>query len=154
MNKQALHNVGMIFLLIFLITAFTTSVMAALESVTLKLAWYHNTEFLGFYVAHSQGYYADEGLDVTIKQRRETDDNILGQVATGKYDFSVGSAIYRAQAEGTPVMVIAAIYQFGPDAFFARADSGIVTPADLAGALWLRVSAGRRCWRPCSNMRA
>jgi ABC-type nitrate/sulfonate/bicarbonate transport system substrate-binding protein len=72
-------------------------------------------------------------LDVTIEQRRETDDNILGQVATGKYDFSVGSAVYRAQAEGAPVTAIAAIYQFGPDAFFARADSGIVTPADLAG---------------------
>ncbi len=101
--------------------------------VKIKLTWYHGTQFLGFYVAQAQGYYAEEGLEVTIIERTKEDQNITEQVATGEYDFIVGGSVGPSQADGVPVTAIAAMYQFGPDAFFARADSGIVTPADLAG---------------------
>lgn len=111
----------------------TATPTAVLEPVTIKLTWFHGTQFLGFYVAQQRGYYAEEGLDVTIEPRKKDDDFIMEQVADGPYDFSVGGAVGPTQAQGVPVTAIAAIYQFGPDAFFARSDSGIVTPADLAG---------------------
>jgi ABC-type nitrate/sulfonate/bicarbonate transport system substrate-binding protein len=101
--------------------------------VSIKLNWYHTVQFLGFYVAQARGYYADEGLDVTLQPRLEDDQDIPGQVAAGQYDFSVGDTIPGAQAEGTRVTAIASIFQFGPEAFFARTDTGITGPADLEG---------------------
>lgn len=103
------------------------------DPVTLKLNWFHSPQFLGFYVALANGYYAEEGLDLTIEPKLETDWAIPNQVADGTYDFGVGGAIPRTQAEGSAVTAIASIFQFGPEAFFARADSGMVTPADMAG---------------------
>ncbi|MBD3304787.1 hypothetical protein GF339_00385 [candidate division KSB3 bacterium] len=110
--------------------------------VTLKLTWFHGSQFLGFYVAQEQGYYADEGLEVTIEPRRKDDQYIMELVANGQYEFSVGGAIGPSQADGVPVIAIAAIYQFGPDTLFAKADSGIVTPADLAGRRIINKSPG------------
>ncbi|MBN2305709.1 MAG: ABC transporter substrate-binding protein, partial [Anaerolineae bacterium] len=61
------------------------------------------------------------------------DDNNPQKVVDGLYDFGVGGALAYSQSNGAAVTVIASILQFGPEAFFARADSGIVAPADLAG---------------------
>jgi NitT/TauT family transport system substrate-binding protein len=44
----------------------------------------------------------------------------------------VGGAIPQSQAQGTRVTAIASIFQFGPEVFFARVDTGITGPADLA----------------------
>lgn len=109
---------------------------AELEAVTLKLNWLHGAQFLGFYVAQVQGFYAEVGLEVAIEQLDDLSmtEAIPGQVVSGKFDFATGTTdIIRAQSEGAPLTAIAAMYQFSPAAFFARADSGIVTPADLAG---------------------
>ncbi len=106
------------------------------EPVTLRLDWQHGAEFLGFYAAQAQGYYAAEGLDVTIEPQSDSDDadKEPGWVAAGKFDFGVASNnLLLAQAQGVPVTAIANIYQFSPCAFFARTDSGIVTPSNLAG---------------------
>ena len=40
---------------------------AAQDEVTLQLKWVTQAQFAGYYVAQDQGFYADEGLDVTIK---------------------------------------------------------------------------------------
>lgn len=114
----------------------TPSPTAPPESVTLKLSWLHSVEFLGFYIAQEQGYYADEGLSVSIEpilDPAETDEN-PAQVAAGEIDFSTGGRpMLLAQSQGAALTSIALITQLSPLAYFARADSGIVTPADLAG---------------------
>ena len=38
-----------------------------MDKVTLQLKWVTQAQFAGYYAAAEQGYYADEGLDVTIK---------------------------------------------------------------------------------------
>jgi ABC-type nitrate/sulfonate/bicarbonate transport system substrate-binding protein len=103
------------------------------QTVRLKLNWHHGVQFLGFYIAQEKGFYEAQGLDVTIEPKLETDQAIPEHVAAGDYDFSAGGAIQRAQSGGTEVTVIASIFQFGPETLFAKADSGIQTPADLAG---------------------
>lgn len=109
---------------------------AELERVTLHLNWLHGTGFLGFYVAQAQGFYAEEGLEVTIE---ELDDPANGplvpeRVAVGELEFAIGGQdAKRVQNAGGRLTAIGAMYQLGPAAFFARADSGIVTPADLLG---------------------
>ena len=39
----------------------------AQDAVTLQLKWVTQAQFAGYYVALDNGFYADEGLDVTIK---------------------------------------------------------------------------------------
>ena len=61
----------------------------AKENVTLQLAWKHQFQSAGYYMAKEKGFYEKVGLDVTIKEydntTRATDD-----VLNGKSDFSVG----------------------------------------------------------------
>ena len=47
----------------------------ALEKVSLQLKWHHQFQFAGYYAAIEQGYYRDEGLDVTIKNRNPALNN-------------------------------------------------------------------------------
>ena len=40
---------------------------SAADKLTLQLKWVTQAQFAGYFVAADQGFYADEGLDVTIK---------------------------------------------------------------------------------------
>ncbi len=40
---------------------------ASAEDVTLQLKWVTQAQFAGYYVAEAQGFYEEEGLNVTIK---------------------------------------------------------------------------------------
>jgi ABC-type nitrate/sulfonate/bicarbonate transport system substrate-binding protein len=39
------------------------------DKVTLQLNWYHEAEFVGYYVAAEKGFYAAQNLDVAILPR-------------------------------------------------------------------------------------
>ncbi|MDQ3247658.1 MAG: ABC transporter substrate-binding protein, partial [Chloroflexota bacterium] len=43
-----------------------TEAAAELTPVRLQLQWVTQSQFAGYYAALDQGYYTDEGLDVTI----------------------------------------------------------------------------------------
>ena len=105
------------------------------DSVTVKLCWEHSVQFLGFYVAENQGYYADENLDVTVEPLTETFemDDTPEMVASGEFDFAAGGSTLLFNHQDLPLTIVAAVYQFSPAALFARVESGIQTPADLAG---------------------
>lgn len=106
------------------------------EAVTFQIHWEPTMDFLGFYVALGNGYYAEEGLDVTIQPLSDVAEGVSvpEQVATGKFDYATGGGdLLRAQGAGEPLVAMGSFIQFSPAAFFARADSGIVTPADFAG---------------------
>ncbi len=136
-NNRSVQRLNVMLLLIVLLSGFTTQTPAAApEPVTLKLNWRHGVQFLGFYAAEASGYYADEGFVVRIEPLVESTDanEVPGRIVAGEYDFGVGGrAMEQAQANGVPVSTIASVFQYNPAALFARADSGIVTPADLAG---------------------
>jgi NitT/TauT family transport system substrate-binding protein len=144
MNKQLGYKIILVLIVgVFasVLTACTLSdtetSTSPLEPVTLKLNWHHGIQFLGFYVAQDQGYYAEEGLAVTIEPLEGAADsaNLAMNLAAGEYDFATGtfSNIMQAFDEGERLVTISAVYQFNPTALFARADSGIITPKDLAG---------------------
>jgi len=106
------------------------------HSVTFKVSWHHEIQFLGYYVAKERGYYAEEGLNVSIEDVKAANEHVKvpDQVASGKFNFGTGSnAVSIAQNQGKPIVALASIYQFGPHALFARADSGISSLSDIAG---------------------
>ena len=52
-----------------------------LTDITLVLDWTPNTNHTGFYIAQDQGYFAEEGLNVSIVQPPE--DGAVAMVASG-----------------------------------------------------------------------
>jgi ABC-type nitrate/sulfonate/bicarbonate transport system substrate-binding protein len=102
--------------------------------VTIALDWVPNTNHTGVYVAQQQGWYAEEGLDVTILPYAQGSAPDV-QVAAGKADFgfSFEEAVTTARAAGRPVKSVAAVIQKNSSALVTLKDSGLDRPAKLEG---------------------
>ena len=104
-----------------------------LHPVTLQLKWFHQFQFAGHYAALHQGFYHEEGLDVTIKPGGPNvivDDEVL----SGRADFGVlASELIAKRASGKPLVLLAVIMQHSTRAIIVRANSDINGPADLIG---------------------
>lgn len=94
-----------------------------------------NLPFVGAYVAKEKGYFADEGLDVTIKHSAGGGEHLqllaAGEVQVTTQDAAV--LLQRRADPGLPLVSLALIGQKGQQAFVAMADSGIDTPKDWEG---------------------
>jgi NitT/TauT family transport system substrate-binding protein len=109
---------------------------AAETSVKVTLPWVFQGPDSFMLVAVDRGYYAEEGLDVTVDAGRGSVDAI-SKVASGSYElgFADVSNLIQFAAEnpgGAPVSVMM-VYDEGPFSIFTKADSGIETPADMEG---------------------
>src|SRR5580692_2155800 len=104
------------------------------ESVTLRLKWFHQAQFAGFYVAKEKDYYKSAGLNVDI-QAGGPDFPAVQMVAGGNEQFGVTGAdqILIARSKGVPVVALAAIFRRNPFVLFSLAKSGIKTPTDYVG---------------------
>jgi len=86
-------------------------------------------------MAQEKGYYAKENIKVTFLEGGK-DVDIAGSVISGKADFGVMTPEYilvNRSRGGVPLTALAAIYRRSAVVFAARADSGIVRPADFKG---------------------
>ncbi len=112
----------------------TSAPATATDKAVLSLDWVPNTNHTGFYVALDKGWYAEEGIDLTI-QTPSDPSAALKQVGAGNTAFGVSfqEELTIARADGIPVVSIAAIIQHNSSAFAALASSGIRTAADFAG---------------------
>ncbi|OUR73852.1 myristoyl transferase [Methylophaga sp. 41_12_T18] len=105
----------------------------SLEPVTLQLKWLHQFQFAGYYAALEQGFYQQEGLDVTIKELT-ADHHIVDDVTAGKADYAVGDVgILADYANGAPIKALAAIFQHNALIFITKQSSGIISPYEMAG---------------------
>lgn len=103
------------------------------ERVTLTLKWRHQFQFAGYYAAIAQGFFAAEGLDVTLREGQPGEDAAT-LVSTGQSDFAIGSAsVLIGQARGLPVVAVAALFQHSPLVLIVRRGSGLDHPQALAG---------------------
>jgi ABC-type nitrate/sulfonate/bicarbonate transport system substrate-binding protein len=109
---------------------------AALTPITVQLAWTHNAQFAGMYVANQKGYYASEGLAVTFAQGGPTTDSIEA-VLSGKIQLGIGAAdaFLIACSTGKPVSAIAVIYRRSSHVYVALAGSEISRPQDFVGKI-------------------
>jgi signal transduction histidine kinase/ABC-type nitrate/sulfonate/bicarbonate transport system substrate-binding protein/DNA-binding NarL/FixJ family response regulator/HPt (histidine-containing phosphotransfer) domain-containing protein len=103
------------------------------DQVTLQLKWLHQFQFAGYYAANEKGFYKDEGLDVIISQRKENTNNIH-QVLNGEAEYGIADSIlllYRLR--GTPLVLLAPIFQQSPLVFMTLRKSGIDSPYQFRG---------------------
>lgn len=94
-----------------------------------------NLPFVGVYVAEAEGFFAEEGLDVTIRHSAGGGEH-LQLLAAGEVDVTTQDAavlLQRRADPGLPLVSIGLIGQRGQQAFVALADSGIDSPADWPG---------------------
>lgn len=115
----------------------TTALAAAsngkLTPVTLVLDWTPNTNHSGFYLAKDNGFYKDNGLDVTIIEPGA--DGGLAQLSAGNAQFvvSVAESLLPARAAGAKVVSVASIIQHNTSSLIVPKDRGITRPKDLEG---------------------
>lgn len=105
----------------------------SLEPVTLQLKWLHQFQFAGYIAAKEKGFYRDVGLDVSIQQRTP-DVKVINEVVEGNAQYGIGGmGILSHYANGSPIKALAAIFQHDALVFISKADSGIVSPYEIAG---------------------
>jgi NitT/TauT family transport system substrate-binding protein len=85
------------------------------DKVTYRLKWLINMSTVGDVVAESQGFFKSGGLNVTLKPGGPERDAIR-ELELGYADFGVASAdqVINAAAKGSPVVVIAQLFQVNP----------------------------------------
>jgi NitT/TauT family transport system substrate-binding protein len=106
----------------------------ASESVTIRLKWFNQAQFAGYYVAKEKGFYKADGLDVSI-QPGGPDFPSIQMVAGGNEQFGVTGAdqILVARSKGVPVVALAVLYRKSPFVLFALKKSGITEPSQFPG---------------------
>jgi ABC-type nitrate/sulfonate/bicarbonate transport system substrate-binding protein len=116
-----------------LIAALSFSTQAA-DSVTVRLKWFNQAQFAGFYVAKEKGIYKAAGLDVAVAPGGP-DFPSIQMVAGGNEQFGVTSAdqVLVARAKGVPIVALAVLYRKSPFVLFSLKKSGIDTPAKFVG---------------------
>jgi ABC-type nitrate/sulfonate/bicarbonate transport system substrate-binding protein len=108
-----------------------------LTQVSLALDYTPNTNHTGIYVAQQKGWYRQQGLNLSIlPYSANAAPETL--VATGKADFAISyeESVTLARVSGQDLVSIAAIIQHNTSGLAVRTDSGITTPAGLAGKIY------------------
>jgi NitT/TauT family transport system substrate-binding protein len=105
-----------------------------LTPINLQLQWFAQAQFAGYYAAVAEGFYEDEGLDVTILEGAV---DIVPQqvVATGGAEFGlawVPKALV-SNTEGAGLVNVGQVFQRSGTLMVSWADSGITSPADWEG---------------------
>ncbi|WP_236720177.1 ABC transporter substrate-binding protein [Rathayibacter sp. VKM Ac-2630] len=107
---------------------------SGLAPVTLQLQWVAQAQFAGYYAALDQGYYEDEGLDVTIA---EGGGDIVPQdvLASGDADYAISwvPKVLGSIEQGAAITDVAQIFERSATTQISFKDKGITSPADLSG---------------------
>jgi PAS domain S-box-containing protein len=103
------------------------------ETVTIQFKWFHQFQFAGYYAAIEQGFYADEGLDVVLRER-DIKTDYINDVISGRAEYGVADAgLLLSRIQGKPVVLLSQIFQHSPLVFLTLRESGIQTPFDFGG---------------------
>ena len=100
----------------------------------LQLSWTHSVQFGGSYLAADRGYYAAEGLDITLSPGGP---NVAGDTQTVSgavlMNISGGDGVARSNEQGAKLTIVGMQYQKSPGTLLSLKDKNIVKPEDLIG---------------------
>jgi len=104
------------------------------QKVTLQLQWFTQGQFAGYFAAVDQGFYAEQGLDVEIK---EGGVDIVPQtvLAQGQADYAIAwvPKALASREQGAGITDVAQVFQRSGTYQVSFKDKGINAPADLRG---------------------
>jgi NitT/TauT family transport system substrate-binding protein len=106
----------------------------ALKPVRIQLQWFKQAQFAGYIEALKQGYFKDEGLDVTLVDGG-ADIVPQTQLSTGKVDYAV-AWVPKALAsieQGAKITDVAQIFQRSGTLQISMKSKGITSPAGFKG---------------------
>ena len=105
----------------------------SLRPIKLGVGFIPSVQFAPFYVGIEQGFFAEEGIELSLEYGFEND--YLKLVATDELQFMIasGDQLVLGRAQELPVRYVMNWYTSYPVTVFAKADAGIHEPADLAG---------------------
>jgi NitT/TauT family transport system substrate-binding protein len=106
---------------------------SSLTPVRIGVGYIPSVQFAPFYAGIDQGFFVEEGLEVSLDYGFEND--YVALVGADELQFMVGSGdqVIIGRSQGLPVRYVMNWYTQYPVALFARAASGIGEPADLRG---------------------
>ena len=136
--------VSILLVISFVLTACASQAEPTAEPptpVTLQLQWVTQAQFAGYYVALDKGWFAEEGIDLTIIPGGP-DQAPIDLVVSGTRDFGTALLADLAVAiqTGKPAIGIAQIQQSNGLLLLAKKSSGVESPSDLKGkkvGVWL-----------------
>lgn len=107
---------------------------AELTPVRVQLQWVAQSQFAGVYAAEAEGYYEDEGLDVTILEG--SPDIVPQQVCVnGGAEFCIAwvPKVLESREAGADLVNIAQVFQRSGTREVSFVETGINSVADLRG---------------------
>ena len=106
----------------------------AQAAVNFQLSWLHSVQFGGSYIAQSKGYWADEGLEVSLAPGGPNAP-VEPPVVAGSALMGISAADYTAAAveQGAPFKILAVAMQKNPFAIASLASNPVNAPKDLIG---------------------
>ena len=103
------------------------------RELVLRLKWFHQFQFAGYYAAQKMGYYREAGMKVAILPRDITTSPVA-EVLSGKADFGISdSSLVLHKLNGEQVVVLACIFQNSPMVLISLAERQMVSPLDFTG---------------------
>ena len=106
----------------------------SLTPITFCLDYTPNTNHTGIYVAQNQGFFAEEGLEVTIVQPAE--DTAEAMIGTGQAQLGISYQDYLANSfvgGNTGLQAVAAVIQHNTSGIMSRAEDGVTTAKAMEG---------------------
>ena len=99
--------------------------------ITFILDWVPNTNHTGLYVAKENGYFEEEGIELTIIEPAL--DGALQIVASGQADFGIAAQneVTLSRSNDIPVVSVAAVMQESTSGFASPVEKDITRPKDF-----------------------
>ncbi len=122
-------------LFVFSLCACSNESEQDLQKITLCLDWTPNTNHTGFFVAKALGYYAEEGLDVTIVQPPENGAELMTASGKAQFGISFQDSLAGVFTSDSPLEIttVATILQHNTSGIISRKGEGCDTPKGLEG---------------------
>src|SRR5678815_1532031 len=116
------------------VTLAAAPLAVAQDKVSLRLNWYLGGLHVPFYYGKDKGYYAAEGIDLTINEGRGS-ANTVQAVAAGSDTFGLAdsSSVILTASKGADVKSVMSLLNTTGYSVVSLAEANIKTPKDLEG---------------------